>query len=46
MTNRSIKESQLKAARVTGLAYLITFSTLVSVNFGYLRNITELLAFI
>ncbi len=34
MTSRSINKSQRKAARVAGLAYLITFAILVSVNFG------------
>src|ERR1700722_2303748 len=34
MTISTIDESQRKAARVAGLAYLITFATVVYVNFG------------
>src|SRR5271165_2046828 len=34
MTIGTIDESQRKAARVAGFAYLITFATVVSVNFG------------
>ena len=34
MTSSTINESQRKAARVAGLAYLITFAILISVNFG------------
>src|SRR5271165_7663312 len=34
MTISTIDESQRKAARVAGFAYLITFVTVVSVNFG------------
>jgi len=34
MTISMIDESQRKAARVAGCAYLITFTTVVSVNFG------------
>jgi hypothetical protein len=34
MTIYTIDESQRKAARVAGLAYLITFATVVYVNFG------------
>jgi hypothetical protein len=34
MTIGTIDESQRKAARVVGLAYLITFATVVYVNFG------------
>jgi len=34
MTISTIDESQRKAAKVAGLAYLITFATVVSVNFG------------
>jgi hypothetical protein len=34
MTLRGIDESQRKAARVAGLAYLISFVTVVTVNFG------------
>lgn len=34
MTTSTINKSQRKAARVAGLAYLITFATLVYVNFG------------
>lgn len=36
MTITTIDESQRKAAKVAGLAYLITFATVVSVNFGIL----------
>ena len=34
MTISPIDESQRKAARVAGFAYLITFATVVCVNFG------------
>ena len=34
MTVNPLDESQRKAARVAGLAYLITFATVVYVNFG------------
>ena len=34
MAVHTVDESQRKAARVAGLAYLITFATVVSVNFG------------
>jgi hypothetical protein len=34
MTINSVDESQRKAAKVAGFAYLITFATVVSVNFG------------
>ena len=34
MANYTIDESQCNAARVAGLAYLITFATVVYVNFG------------
>src|SRR5271157_5102762 len=34
MTISPIDESQRKAAKVAGFAYLITFATVVSVNFG------------
>ena len=34
MANISIDESQRKAGKVAGLAYLITFATVVYVNFG------------
>jgi len=34
MTTSTIDESQRKAAKVAGLAYLITFATVVYVNFG------------
>lgn len=34
MTISTIDESQRKAARIAGLAYLITFATVVYVNFG------------
>ena len=42
MTIRAIDESQRTAARVAGLAYLITFATVVYVNFGiFARLIVE-----
>ena len=34
MTISTIDESQRKAAKVAGFAYLITFATVVTVNFG------------
>jgi len=34
MTTGTIEESQSKAAKVAGLAYLVTFATVVYVNFG------------
>jgi len=34
MTNSTVDESQRKAGRVVGLAYPITFATVVYVNFG------------
>lgn len=34
MTISAIDESQHKAARVAGFAYLITFATVLYVNFG------------
>ncbi|MEN3339064.1 MAG: hypothetical protein V7647_2740, partial [Acidobacteriota bacterium] len=34
MTINSIDDSQRKAARIAGLAYLLSFVTVVSVNFG------------
>ena len=34
MTTSIIDDSQRKAAKVAGLAYLITFATVVYVNFG------------
>jgi hypothetical protein len=42
MTTNTVDESQRKAARVAGLAYLITFATVVYVNFGiFARLIVE-----
>ena len=39
MTIRSIDDSQQTAARVAGFAYLITFATVVYVNFGILGRL-------
>ena len=40
MTMRTIDESQRKAAKVAGLAYLITFAIVVYVNFGIVDPLT------
>jgi hypothetical protein len=34
VTSSSIDDSQRKAAKIAGLAYLLSFATVVSVNFG------------
>ncbi len=40
MTIGTISESQRKAARIAGLAYLFSFVTVVAVNFGILARLT------
>jgi hypothetical protein len=40
MTNSTIDDSQRKAAKVAGLAYLITFAVVVYVNFGIHDRLT------
>ena len=39
MATRSIDSSQRKAAKIAGLAYLLSFVTVVSVNFGILERL-------